>query len=339
MARAARGLRRRRRVAVGRARARAGAGRHPVRTPSTPQLIAAGYAVVGIIVGIAIAVCALVARAAAANVLITASWLWVLAIATVIDGVLVGRGLGTAPLGVWPFGDDTYFRSTWSLPGALLMLGVALVIGVGAAWRAARRGDSRIGTSLSGALGPLLVAIAYFLTVPRLVGLDDPQFSAYLLAPYALIAGLTGSVLFVAALASRERPGHAASGRPAGAFGRAPGAVDRRRCDRGVAGAHPARDHVEAAIAKARVAAGPVATSRHGRSRSGVGTRRRPTGRQQRRSRRRCRRRQAVKQPVKPVIGAPDRRPRRDREDRSDQYTGGRPVERPHRPTGSARAV
>ncbi len=171
---------------------------------ATPQLIAVGYAAVGIIVGILIAVGALVARAAATNVLVTASWLWLLAIATVIDGVVVGRGLGTAPLGVWPFGGDTYFRSTFSLPGALLMLGVALVIGVGAAWRAAVRGDSRIGTSLSGALGPLLVAIAYFLTVPRLVGLDDPQFSAYLLAPYALIAGLTGSVLFVAVLASRD---------------------------------------------------------------------------------------------------------------------------------------
>jgi hypothetical protein len=171
---------------------------------TTPQLIAAGYAVVGIIVGLVIAVCALIARAAATNVIVTAAWLWLLAIATVIDGAAVGRGLGTAPLGVWPFGGGTYFRSTYSLPGALLMLGAALLIGVGAAWRAALRGDSRIGTSLSGALGPLLMAFAYFLTVPHLVGFDDPQFSAYLLAPYAPVAGLTGSVLFVAALASRE---------------------------------------------------------------------------------------------------------------------------------------
>jgi hypothetical protein len=171
---------------------------------STPQLIAAGYAVVGIIVGIVIAVCALAARAAAANVIATAGWLWALAIATVIDNVAVGRGLGTAPLGVWPFGDGTYFRSTWSLPGAALMLGAALVIGAGAAWQASRRGESAKGTSLSGALGPLLVAVAYFLTAPRLVGLDDPQLSAYLLAPYALIAGLAGSVLLVAIVASRE---------------------------------------------------------------------------------------------------------------------------------------
>ena len=190
---------------------------------ATPQLIAVGYAAVGIIVGILIAVGALVARAAATNVLVTASWLWLLAIATVIDGVVVGRGLGTAPLGVWPFGGDTYFRSTFSLPGALLMLGVALIIGVGAAWRAAVRGDSRIGTSLSGALGPLLVAIAYFLTVPRLVGLDDPQFSAYLLAPYALIAGLTGSVLFVAALASREASRANSTGGGRRGFGRGRG--------------------------------------------------------------------------------------------------------------------
>ena len=216
---------------------------------ATPQLIAVGYAAVGIVVGIAIAIGALVARAAAANVLITASWLWLLAIATVIDGVLVGRGLGTAPLGVWPFGGDTYFRSTFSLPGALLMLGVALVIGVGAAWRAAVRGDSRIGTSLSGALGPLLVAVAYFLTVPRLVGLDDPQFSAYLLAPYALIAGLTGSVLFVAALASRDT--RRANGVGGGSGRRAFGRSRSRSIDDGATEALPVRIPL-ATVSKAR---------------------------------------------------------------------------------------
>lgn len=185
--------------------------RAAIRTDtSTPQLIAAGYAVVGITVGIAIAVCALIARAAATNAIVTASWLWALAIGAVIDGVAAGRGLGTAPLGAWPFGGDTYFRSTFSLPGAVLMLGAALLIGAGAAWRAALRGDSRIGTSVSGALGPLLVAVAYFLTGPRLVGLDDPRFSAFLLAPYALIAGLTGSLLLVATLASRESSRHGA---------------------------------------------------------------------------------------------------------------------------------
>jgi hypothetical protein len=178
---------------------------------STPQLIAAGYAVVGIIVGIVVAVGALVVRAGATNVITTAAWLWVLAVAAVIDGVANGRGLGTAPLASWPFGGGTYFRSTWSLPDALLMLGAAFVIGIGAAWPSMwRRGlrsrapQGAFGpASLSGAFGPLVVAVAYLLTAPHLVGLDDPQVSAFLLAPYALIAGLAGSVLLVAALAGR----------------------------------------------------------------------------------------------------------------------------------------
>lgn len=175
---------------------------------ATPQLIAAGYAIVGITVGIVIAVCALAARAATVNVIATAGWLWLLAIAAVINGVAVGRGLGTAPLEVWPFGEGTYFRATWSIEGATLMLGAALIIGAASAWPASRRGDNRVGVALSGVIGPLLVAVAYFLTVPRLVGVHgDPQFSAYLVAPYAVIAGLAGSVLLVAATTSRDAAG------------------------------------------------------------------------------------------------------------------------------------
>jgi hypothetical protein len=171
----------------------------------TPQLIAAGYAIVGVVLGIVIAVCALAARAAAANVVWSAGWLWVLAIAAVIDGVVGGRGLHTVPLSVWPFGGSTYFRETWSIEGATLMLGAALVIGAGAAWVAARRSDNNVGIALSGALGPILVAFSYFLTAPRFVGVDaDQQVSAYLVAPYAVIAGAAGSVLVVAGLTSRE---------------------------------------------------------------------------------------------------------------------------------------
>jgi hypothetical protein len=165
---------------------------------TTPQLIAAGYAVVGIVVGILIAVTALVSRAGAANVIASAAWLWMLAVATVIDGVAVGRGLGTAPLGVWPFHSRSSWQAIWSLPSAWLMLGVAFVIGAGAAWGVARRGEARIGTYFSGALGPLVVAVAYSLTVPGLVGVNDAQVSAFQLAPYAVITGLAGSAFIVA---------------------------------------------------------------------------------------------------------------------------------------------
>jgi hypothetical protein len=172
---------------------------------STPQLIAAGYAVVGVVLGIMIAVCALSARAAAANAVWTSGWLWLLAIGAVIDGVIEGKGLGSAPLAVWPFGDATYFRHTWSIAGAALMLGAAFLIGACAAWQASHRSESQVGIALSGGLGPILVAVAYFLTAPRLVGVEvNPQMSAYLVAPFAVISGLAGSVLLVAILTSRE---------------------------------------------------------------------------------------------------------------------------------------
>jgi hypothetical protein len=180
---------------------------HNAGRPDTtsPQLIVAGYAVVGVTVGIVLAVCALSARAAAGNVLITSLWLWLLAAGSVVVDVVKGHGYGTAALEVWPFGNTSYFRHTFSIDGAVLMLLTAAVIGVGAAWPAARRSDNRIGVVLSGAAGPLLVAAAYVLTIPALVGVTgNPQASASIIAPYALLAGLAGSGLLVAAISGRE---------------------------------------------------------------------------------------------------------------------------------------
>lgn len=166
----------------------------------SPQTIAAGYAVVGVILGLLVAVWATATRAVAANVLATTSWLWLLAIVAVIDGVATGDGLGTAQLGVWQMTSDdgTYWVRNIYLPGAALSLGSALVIGALAAWPAARRGDGRVGTAVSGGIGPLLVAAAYILAAPRLVGVRAEQLSAHLIAPYAVIAGLAGSVLMTA---------------------------------------------------------------------------------------------------------------------------------------------
>jgi hypothetical protein len=162
----------------------------------SPQTIAAGYAVLGVVVGLLVAVAALTARAIAINLIATAGWLWLLAIVAVVDGVAGGRGLATAQLGVWHFtaGDGGYFRHLY-LPGAALTLGAALVIGALGALSAARRGDNRVGVAVSGAIGPLLVAASYFLAAPGLVGPVAEQLSAYLVAPYAVIAGLAGSVL------------------------------------------------------------------------------------------------------------------------------------------------
>jgi hypothetical protein len=180
---------------------------HAAGRPDTasPHLIAAGYAVVGVTIGIVLAVCALAARSTAANVIVTTVWLWLLAAGSVTVQVIRGNGYTSAALEVWPFGNSAYFRHTFSINGAILMLGTAFVIGVVTALPAMRRTDNRIGVVLSGAAGPLLVAAAYVLTIPALVGVTgDPQASASIVAPYALLPGLAGSGLIVLAFVRRE---------------------------------------------------------------------------------------------------------------------------------------
>ncbi|HEU0238121.1 MAG TPA: hypothetical protein VFR11_02420 [Micromonosporaceae bacterium] len=179
--------------------------RTAVRADTTaPELIAAGYAVVGVVIGILISVCALSVRSITTNVLTSSAWLWLLAIAASIDGIGADTGPHGTPLAMWPYGPGAYFRTSWSVAGTALMFGAALVIGAGVAWVAQRRGDNAVGIALSGAIGPLTVAAAYLLTAPRLVGVHaNAQISAYLTAPYAVIAGLAGSVLVVVLSANR----------------------------------------------------------------------------------------------------------------------------------------
>jgi hypothetical protein len=84
------------------------------------------------------------------------------------------------------------------------MLGAAFAIGALVAWRATRRGDNRVGVAISGAFGPLLVASAYFLVTPAFGPAPAEQVSAYLTAPYAVIAGLAGSVVSAAVVGIRS---------------------------------------------------------------------------------------------------------------------------------------
>jgi len=183
-----------------------------VATASTfaPAWVVGWYAAAGVLVGLVLAIVALASRAVAANLVATASWWWLVAVMTVIDAVAAGRGLAPTQLGVWRFTRSDaptdyeavplqlpgsgWWQSIY-LPGAALTLGAAFVIGLLAALPAGRRGEARAAVALSGVVGPVLLAVASVLAAPRLGGAPAEQVSALLVAPYAVLAGLAGSVL------------------------------------------------------------------------------------------------------------------------------------------------
>ncbi|WP_433536357.1 hypothetical protein ACQPZK_00260 [Micromonospora sp. CA-249363] len=175
-----------------------------------PQRVAALHAALGILIGVIVALWALRSRTVAVNITATAAWLWLLAVVSVIDGVRVGRGLTGAQLGTWQLDPDHgryWIGGQIYWPGALLALVPALLIGALAARGAVRPGGHRVGAAASGAAGPLLVALAYLTTVPRWAAPGPAQFSTQLIAPYAVIAGVAGSILVarLAERASRQR--------------------------------------------------------------------------------------------------------------------------------------
>ncbi|MEU3454873.1 hypothetical protein ABZ671_14905 [Micromonospora sp. NPDC006766] len=219
------------------------------RVPDTsaPQAVAAGYAAAGLLLGLLLAIWALHTRAVATNLVATTGWLWLLAVVAVVDGVLSGRGLTTAQLGSWQINTDSeqlWIRDYCYWPGALLSLGAALVIGALAARRTAQVPQWRVGTAASGAAGPFLVALAYLLAVPRLGAITPEQLSAHLIAPYAVIAGVGGSVL-VAMLAQRAEHRNATH---------AEVSLPRQRTDEPA----PATDEVDTADEVDRPAVDPV---------------------------------------------------------------------------------
>lgn len=169
-----------------------------------PHMIVATYAAVGVLIGLAVALLAVAVRAVGSNVIVTSSWLWLLAAVATLDGLAAGRESRVVQLGAWqvtavgPWLRDLY------VPGALLAVGSAVLIGALAAWPAAFRGANIMGIAISGAVGPAMVAGAYLLAAPVLKGVGPEQLSAHLIAPYAVVAGLAGSVL-VAALAGAGR--------------------------------------------------------------------------------------------------------------------------------------
>jgi hypothetical protein len=179
----------------------------PARTaPNTvaPHLVVGAYAVAGVIFGLLVALIAVNVPAVASNVAITSGWLWLLAAVATLDSVAAGRELHVVQLGVWQVtGGGPWFNGI-SVPAALLAAGSALVIGALAAWPAANRRAGLMGVAFSGGAGPAVLAGAYLLAAPVLKNVKPEQLSAHFVAPYALIAGLIGSVL-VALLAGAGR--------------------------------------------------------------------------------------------------------------------------------------
>src|SRR4029450_6862401 len=82
------------------------------------------------------------------------AWLWVLGMVAVADGLRMGEERGNAQLGTWKFTDAVWVRGMVNLPGALLMLAIALVIGALAAWPAGPAGGKRVGVAVDGDARP-----------------------------------------------------------------------------------------------------------------------------------------------------------------------------------------
>jgi len=177
------------------------------------HLLPGVYAVCGVVIGLFAALGALTSRAVATNVIATGVWLWVLAVVAVVTGAGAGPRVGFAQLGVWKFVDNGMQWRNFYLPTAILTLGAALLIGGFAAWPAAWHGENRIGLTISGAVGPLLVACAYVLAQPIFSTAPIEQVSAFYTAPFAVIAGLAGSLL-VATVAGRDTAAATVTGRP-----------------------------------------------------------------------------------------------------------------------------
>lgn len=171
----------------------------------SPQAVAAGYALAGLLAGLVVAFWAVSSGPVAANLIGTALWLWALAIAGVVAELVTGRDFATY-LTSWQFAESVspvqYGGIYW--PSALLTLFAAFAIGLLAAAPAALRGDLGLGTAISGAVGPLLVAFSFLTLAPLLTEAMGPIESAYLIAPYAVLAGLGGSALTVGIVKGRR---------------------------------------------------------------------------------------------------------------------------------------
>jgi hypothetical protein len=160
-----------------------------------PNLLAGIYAAAGVVVGLVVALVALASGAVATNVVATAAFGWAVAV--------LARATGDGPdeviqLGIWRFTEQGPIWHSFYIPGALLMLGGALLIGGLAAFPAAGRGAGRFGVTMSGLAGPAVLAASYAFAAPRPGHATFEQLSAFYTTPYMVVAGLVGSGLVAA---------------------------------------------------------------------------------------------------------------------------------------------
>ncbi|GGJ88546.1 hypothetical protein GCM10010123_17700 [Pilimelia anulata] len=200
----------------------------PVNGPLGPAAAAAGYALAGLVLGLAVAGPALRSPAVAGNVVLTIAAVWVVTILSVVAGAL-GAGSGATALGAWPLaaGSAVWFRGL-HVPAAGLSLGLALLLGAAGALAVRRWPAGRLGTAVSGAAGPLLVAVAYLMAGPRVTGASTTQLSAFLIAPYAVLAGLAGSLLVTGLTGNAGRPAAGPDPRPRAGRAAVPAPEPRR---------------------------------------------------------------------------------------------------------------
>jgi len=167
-----------------------------------PYLLAGIYAAAGVVIGLLIAAIALASAAVATNVFATSVFIWGVAV------VARATGDGQAEvtqLGIWQFTEQGPKWQSFYIPGALLMLGGALLIGGLAAFPSAGRGASRFSVTISGLAGPTVVAASYTLAAPRPGHATFEQLSAFYTSPYMMVAGLVGSGLVAAAGSGSKR--------------------------------------------------------------------------------------------------------------------------------------
>ena len=167
-----------------------------------PNLLAGSYAATGVVIGLLVALPAMTSRAVAANVFATTGFLWLLATVAASEG---GTSTEVTQLGIWKFTNQGPIWHGYYIPGALLLLGGALTLGGLAAFPAAGRGEGRLGVTVSGVAGPILVTAAYALASPRPGHATVEQLSAFYTSPYMILAGLAGSALVGAVGAAPAR--------------------------------------------------------------------------------------------------------------------------------------